>query len=140
TAFSHCCTTPALAGVGNFTNAPQLFVDGIHLTANSPCIGAGINVVTGTDIFGMTWSNPPSVGCAEWQPSPVVTAPRIQLTSSPVGFTVGNTAVSGQAPFIFYWLQNGLPLQDNGHFSSTQTTNLIATGVSLSDAGSYQLV
>ena len=72
-AFSYCCTTPAATGTGNFTNAPQLFVDGIHLTSTSPCVGAGTNVATGTDIFGKAWANPPSVGCAEWQPSPIVT-------------------------------------------------------------------
>ena len=71
---------------GNFTNAPQLFVDG-HLTSTSPCRGAGTNLVTGTDIFGQPWLNPPSVGCAEWQPAPVVPPPQLQLTSDPVGFT-----------------------------------------------------
>ncbi len=138
--FSHCCTIPAVTGSGNFTNAPQLFADGVHLTSSSPCIGAGANVATGTDIFGKTWANPPSVGCAEFDPSPLVTKPQIQLTSDPVGFTVGNLVVAGQTPFTFQWLKDGAPLQDNGHFSSTQTTNLVATGVSFADAGGYQLV
>jgi hypothetical protein len=48
---SYCCTTPLAPGAGNFTNAPQLFVDG-HLTSTSPCRGAGTNLVTGADIFG----------------------------------------------------------------------------------------
>jgi hypothetical protein len=139
-AFSHCCTTPALAGTGNFTSAPQLFADGVHLATNSPCIGAGINPVAGTDIFGNVWSNPPSVGCAEWQPAPIVTTPQIKLTSDPIGFTVGNLMVGGSSPYSFAWLKDGSPLQDNEHFSSTQTTNLIATGVSLTDAGIYQVV
>ena len=140
TAFSHCCTTPALAGTGNFTTAPQFFADGVHLSTNSPCIGVGINPVAGTDIFGNVWSNPPSVGCAEWQPAPIVTTPQIKLTSDPIGFTVGNLTVGGSSPYSFAWLKDGSPLQDNGHFSSTQTTNLIATGVSLTDAGIYQVV
>jgi Immunoglobulin I-set domain/PKD domain len=137
---SHCCTTPALTGTGNFTTAPQLFADGIHLFTNSPCIGAGINPVTGTDVFGNVWSNPPAVGCAEWQSAPIVTVPQIKLTSDPVGFTIGNLAVGGLSPYSFAWLKDGSPVQDNGHFSSTQTTSLIATGVSFADAGNYQVV
>ena len=136
---SYCCTTPLAAGEGNFTNAPQLFVDG-HLGSTSPCRGAGTNLVTGTDIFGQPWLNPPSVGCAEWQPAPMVTQPRLQLTSDPVGFTVKVSGFAGQPPFTYFWLKDGIPLQDDGHFSSSQTTNLVATGVSFADAGAYQLV
>ena len=138
--FSYCCKTPAASGAGNFTNAPQLYADGVHLTSTSPCIGAGVNVVTGTDIFGNAWANPPSIGCAEAAGAPLVTSPQIQLTSDPVGFTVGNLTVAGQPPFTCWWIKDSTPLQDNGHFSSTQTTNLVATGVNLADAGSYQLV
>ena len=139
-AFSYCCTIPLVGGSGNFTNAPQLFADGVHLTSTSPCIGAGINVATGTDIFGEAWANPPSVGCAETTGAPIVAPPQIQLTSDPVGFTVVNSALAGQPPFTCWWIKDGTPLQDNGHFSFTQTTNLVATGVNFSDAGNYQLV
>jgi len=138
--YSYCCTTPAVTGIGNFTNAPQLFADGIHLTSASPCIGAGTNVTSGTDIFGNAWANPPSVGCTEFNPAPLVTNPKLQLTGDPVGFTVGGVAIVGQPALVVWWLKDGVPLQDNGHFSFTQTTNLVATGVNFSDAGSYQLV
>lgn len=139
-AFSHCCTTPALAGTGNITNAPVLYTDGVHLAENSPCIGAGISIGGGTDIFGNAYSNPPSIGCAEFAGTPLVSAPQIKLTSSPVGFSIGNVAFTGAAPCTFSWRQNGVPLSDNGHFSGTQTTNLSAAGVSLADAGRYQVV
>ena len=139
-AFSHCCTTPALAGTGNFTNAPLFFADGVHLASNSPCIGSGISIINGHDIFGNVWSNPPSIGCAEWQLSPVVTLPQIQLSGVPIGFTIGNLSVGGSSPCSFAWLKDGSPLQDNGHFSSTQTANLTAIGMSLSDVGNYQVV
>jgi hypothetical protein len=138
---AYCCIPPYLEpGTGNFTNAPQLFADGVHLLSNSPCIGAGTNLVTGTDIFGKPWANPPSVGCAEFAPSTLVTHPSIALTSDPVGFEAVNVSVAGQPPFAFSWLKDGVPLQDNGHFSATQTANFVATGVSLADAGDYQLV
>ena len=139
-AFSHCCTTPSLSGTGNFTNAPELFADNVHLLPNSPCVGAGVNIGLVTDIFGNTWSNPPSIGCAEWDPAPAVTSPQIQLTGDPAGFTVGRAAAAGQPPFTFWWIKDGAALEDNGHFNSTQTSNLIATGVSFADAGNYQFV
>jgi hypothetical protein len=138
--FNHCCTSLALGNAGNFTNAPQLFPDGVHLTTGSPCMGTGANVVTGTDIFGNSWANPPSIGCAEVSPPPLASQPQIKLTSNPVGFTLGNAAISGQPPFSYSWLQNGVALQNNGHFNGTQTTNLAATGVSFADAANYQLV
>jgi hypothetical protein len=136
---SYCCTIPVTTGTGSFATPPQLFVDGIHLTATSPCIGTGTNFVFGTDILGKPWGNPPSVGCAEWQPGPLVTQPQIQLAGAPVGFTLRVTVGSSLA-YSCWWLQNGTPLQDDSHFSSTQTTNLVATGVSCADSGSYQLV
>jgi hypothetical protein len=139
-AYSYCCTTPALAGAGNFTNAPQLFADGVHLAAGSPCIDAGTNLTAGLDIFGAAWANPPSIGCAEWQPAPTVSAPSVQLSRSPVGFAIGNAAINGSLPLSYYWLLNGLPLQDNGHFSFTQSPSLAARGILFGDAGYYQLV
>jgi hypothetical protein len=139
-AFVHCCTTPALAGTGNFTNAPALFADGVHLLNNSPCIGSGVYIGGGTDIFGNPYLDPPSVGCTEQTSAPLAGTPQITLTSSPVGFSVGNFAFTGIALLSFSWLENGQPLTDNGHFSGTQTSNLLASGVSLADAGNYQVV
>ena len=138
--FSYCCTTPLPVGAGNFTNSPQLFADGIHLSAFSPCIGTGTNLISGTDIFGQPWSNPPSIGCAEWQPSPLVASAKIQLTSDPVGFVVSVAGATGQAPLSYFWIKNGTPIQDNGHYTSSQTTNLVVTGINFADAGNYQLV
>jgi uncharacterized membrane protein YoaK (UPF0700 family) len=137
---AYCCTTPAIAGPGNFANAPDFQSGSVHLAAGSPCIDAGTNLVIGADIFGLAWANPPSVGCAEYVSLPTVGQPQITLNGSPVGFTIGNVAISGQPPLSFTWLENGVPLQNNGQFNSTQTSNLVATGVSLADAGSYQLV
>lgn len=138
--FAYCCTIPSLTGTGNFTNAPQLFPDCVHLANSSPCVGAGAVTATGTDIFGQTWSNPPAVGCAEWQSAPVVSQPHLYLTSDPAGASVGNAMVSGQFPLTFAWLKDGSPLHDNGHFTGTQTTNLAVTGITFADAGAYQLV
>jgi hypothetical protein len=139
-AFVNCCTTPALAGTGNFTNAPVFFADGVHQANNSPCAGTGAYIGGGADLYGNPYLNPPSVGCAEQPSTPVVTAPQITLTSNPIGFTAGNFSFIGSGPITFRWLQNGQPLVDDGHFSGTQSSNLLATGVSLADAGNYQVV
>ena len=137
---SYCCTTPPLAsGAGNFTNAPQLFADGIHLLSTSPCIGAGTNIVTGTDIFGQPWANPPSVGCAEYNPAPLFTQPNIILTGNPIGFSI-NGAAAGAAPLSVFWLLDGVPLQDDAIFTGTQTASLNVSSVSLAEVGDYQLV
>lgn len=139
-AVAYCCLTPLQGGsVHCITNAPQLFVDNIHLLPGSPCIGAGTNGVTGTDIDGQPWANPPSIGCSEWRPVPLVGPPLIYVTNNPIGFTA-SAVIGGSGPLSCWWQQNGTPLQDNGHFSGTATTNLVATGVSYADAGVFQLV
>ena len=138
--FSYSCTTPLPAGAGNFTNAPQFLPDGIRQQAGSPCIGAGTVSISSADIFGKAWVNPPTVGCAEEAGLATSSAPRIQLTSNPIGFVITNVNLSGVGPFTFQWLKDGTPLQDDGHFAFTQSTNLTATGVRFADAGNYQLV
>lgn len=138
--FSYCCVTPAAAGTGNFTNAPQFFSDGIHPSIGSPCVAAGTTTVTGVDLFGNAWGNPPTVGCAELPDSPLVSTPQVQLLSTPVGFKMTNVLISATGALSFSWLKDDVALQDDGHFSFTKSTNLMATGLNLGDAGNYQLV
>ena len=137
--FSYCCVTPAAGGTGNFTNAPVFFPDNIHLALGSPGVGAGTTPVTSADMFGRAWGAPPTVGCAETLGSAYVSQPQMQLTSSPIGFTIMAAAI-GDQPLSYAWLKNGILLQDDGHFSGTQSTKLIASGIHFTDGMDYQFV
>ncbi|MBN2685770.1 MAG: right-handed parallel beta-helix repeat-containing protein, partial [Pontiellaceae bacterium] len=63
----YTCSLDLIHGVNNnITNAP-LFASITHLAEGSPCIGAGsVEYAAGTDIGGVAWLNPPSMGCAEY--------------------------------------------------------------------------
>jgi len=138
---TYCDADPLAAGAGNIDANPQLLTDGIHLASTSPCIGAGTTaVVSGTDIDGQSWNNPPSIGCDEWQPAPVIAVqPALQINNPWEGLTLG-TLVAGQAPISYVWSLNGTPLQDDGHHSNSGTANLTVNHFGPGDAGTYQVV
>ena len=89
---NYCCTTPVPdSGTNNITANPQLS-DTAHISANSPCIGAGsTNYSTGLDIDGGVWRNPPSIGCDEYYSSatgPLSLAMQADYTTVVPGFVV----------------------------------------------------
>jgi PKD repeat protein len=98
---TNCCTTPLPAfGAGNIAADPQL-ASKTHLSASSPCRGAGSAAyASGTDLDGETWAMPPSMGCDEYQPG-AVTGPLS------VGITATATNMAPGAPVSFTALIQG---------------------------------
>ena len=137
---TYCCSDPLPTGTGNIDVNPQFLGDGIHLAQTSPCIGAGTALVSlGSDIDGQPWNNPPSIGCDEWQPTPVIaTQPVVQIAVPAHGLTVGVVA-AGLSPVCF-WSLNGTPLADNGHYANSSTANLAVNNFGPADAGAYQVI
>jgi hypothetical protein len=145
TNYSNCTlvysdSDPLPAGTGNIDLDPQLLPDGIHLAATSPCLGAGTNVVLGTDIDGQPWANPPAIGCDEWQPAAVVAGqPYFQVVPGNRSLSF-HGAAAGQEPFTWYWSKDGAVVQDGLHYFSSSTSNLVVNRFDAADAGCYQFV
>jgi hypothetical protein len=138
--FTYSCTTPLPAGIGNISTSPQLFADSIHLQSSSPCRGTGANLAVGTDIDGQLWETLPSMGCDEWGSTPIIVAqPKLQLTNNPICFTIA-VVTAGFEPLDYRWFRNGVLLSNDGHFSFTGSSNLMANGVNEADAGNYHVV
>jgi hypothetical protein len=74
------CTTPTPTnGTDNITNEPLLAAP-LQLSTGSPCIGTGSsNYTSGVDLNGNAWSNPPSMGCAEYNPITGMTSISLNL-------------------------------------------------------------
>jgi hypothetical protein len=134
------CTAPLPAGAGNIASAPQFLQDGLHLGSTSPCVAGGLNVTRGSDIDGQAWANPPSMGCDQWLPTPLVVNPlHIALTSTPPALILSST-VAGQGPFAFSWFEDGNLLQNGSKYTGADTPNLVVNQFGPQDAGAYQVV
>jgi PKD repeat protein len=108
-----CCTPPLpTSGTNNITAEPQL-MDTAHISAYSPCIGAGsTNYATGVDIDGELWLNPPSIGCDEYYPGPITGALSVAIqadhTNVAPGFAVNFTGlIYGHAAASFWDFGDG---------------------------------
>lgn len=99
-ALDHCCTPDP--GANNLSVEPQL-TDNIHLSASSPCRGAGNpEFATGFDIDGEVWAAAPSIGCDEFHADlaigPLEVAIKMDYDTVAAGFQLNLTGlISGHA-------------------------------------------
>jgi hypothetical protein len=141
TTLINCCTKPLpSSGSNNIVADPQFLADGIHLAATSPCRAAGSALfTTGTDIDGQSWTNPPSIGCDDWQPQPTVVGqprPRAAIGNGEARIEV---LVAGTQPFC-WWTKDGARVDDGSHYGEANTVSLLVRGFGIEDAGNYQVV
>jgi hypothetical protein len=97
---SYCCTSPLPTGGTGNTNAEPQLASTSHLSAASPCRGAGsVTYTNGVDIDGEPWTKPPSIGCDEYWAGSVTGALSVAIltayTNVPVGFSLDLQAVIG---------------------------------------------
>ena len=125
--FNYCCTTPMpRCGVGNITADPYL-ASASHLSAESPCIGAGSSAyASGTDIDGDPWNNPPSIGCDEYHAGAVtgpLTVSLTSLTNCVRGYPVGLTAfIQGRTDLSVWDFGDGYVAVNQPYKSHSWTT------------------
>lgn len=80
---SYCCTTPLPPGGAGNVSLEPLLTDASHLSADSPCRGAGSPATApGTDIDGESWGSPPSIGCDEYAAGPATGPLSVAFTAS----------------------------------------------------------
>ena len=119
---NYCCTTPQPSGVGNIAVDPQL-ASSSHLSATSPCRGAGSgSYAGGTDIDGEPWASPPSIGCDEYWPGAVTGVLSVgivpALTNVAAGFPAGFTAlISGRSTASTWDFGDGVVVSNSPYVS-----------------------
>jgi hypothetical protein len=123
----YCCTTPfPTNGWGNFTNEPQL-ASFSHLSAGSPCRGAGYAFyTTGFDLDGEPWAKPPSVGCDEYWSGSVTGAVSVAIqayTNVAVGFEASLQALIGGRVSASRWdFGDGVVVSNRPYATHTWST------------------
>ena len=104
---NYCCTTPLPPGTGNIAADP-LLTDSAHVSAGSPCVGAGnFSYASGTDVDGEAWANPPSIGCDEFHAGPVAGPLAVSIaadyTNATAGFVLNFTGQINGHSFLNVW-------------------------------------
>jgi PKD repeat protein len=121
-AFNNSCTTPMPSGANNITAEP-LLADAAHITAASPCLGAGsTNYSGGVDIDGEPWRNPPSIGCDEYYSGTITGALTVAIQAShtnvAAAFTVNFIGtISGHAGYNVWNFGDGTVVSNQLYLS-----------------------
>jgi hypothetical protein len=133
--YAYCCTMPDPGGTGNITNNP-LLVNFAHIATNSPCIGMGDgSVVTGVDIDGDAWLDPPVIGCDQPTIAGLTGTLSIVVYAEMTNLTVGAQCrftgyVNGMADRIFWSFGDG----------TTETNSSYVAGHAWNVPGEYPAI
>jgi parallel beta-helix repeat protein len=129
---SNCCSVPIMAGpasYGNITNDP-IFVDAaFHLSAASPCRGAGSSLyASGTDLDGEAWNNPPSIGADEVFDADFIGTLSVAIQSPETNLLVNHSLtltgqITGRAAGLEWSFEDGTILTNVSYFISHTWTN-----------------
>ena len=150
---NYCCTTPRPSGTGDITNQPLLSSIS-QISSNSPCRGAGNpEVMSGVDINGNPWANPPSIGCEEPYPGNMFGNITVDIAASttniPTGYPInfqsnisgpvynsvwnfGDETIVSNLPYISHsWSATGsysvtLTVYNDSYPDGVSTTNMIS--------------
>ena len=122
---NHCCTAPQPdTGLGNISGDP-LLASPSHLSAASPCRGAGSAThASGTDIDGELWASPPAIGCDEYHAAALTGSLSVGVeaafTTVATGFAVPLRAwIEGQVnSTLSYCCTSPLPRNGIGNITS----------------------
>jgi predicted outer membrane repeat protein len=129
---NYCCTPDA--GNNNLAAEPQL-TDPVHLSASSPCRGAGNpEFAVGVDIDGEPWAAPPTIGCDEFYAAPITGSLGVVIVTGygtvAAGFPLNLTSrITGHASLSVWSFGDG-----------TFATNQPYTTKSWTSPGNYQVV
>jgi hypothetical protein len=126
----NCCSVPPMgpAFYGNIANDP-IFVDAaFHLSAASPCRGAGSALyATGSDLDGEAWNSPPSIGADEVFDTDFIGTLAVAIQSQTnllVNHSLALTGqITGRAAELEWSFDDGTILTNVSYFISHAWTN-----------------
>ncbi|OQX72237.1 MAG: hypothetical protein B6D61_14510, partial [Bacteroidetes bacterium 4484_249] len=132
---NYCCTTPEpSSGTGNISVEPKL-VSLSHIATNSPCIGAGsADYISGVDIDGEKWKNPPSIGCDEVYANAISGSLYVTINTDKMFTYIGN-------PLTFWANINGKLYRSHWSFGDGITEeNKYKSVHSWNSTGEYEVI
>jgi len=145
--FTHCCTSPAPSGEGNF-DADPLFLNygsgDYHLQAGSSCINTGTNqgVSTSLDLDGQprVVDGIVDIGAYEHQHAPFILTQPVSQSVLIFSNTLFSVTALGDAPLSYTWQKNGTNLPADARITGTDSSTLSISSILLADAGGYSVV
>ena len=129
----NCCSIPQMqpnnSSYDNITNDPVFVDTAFHLSAASPCRGAGSSLyASGTDMDGEAWNSPPSMGADEVYDADFIGALSVAIQSSQTNLLVNHSLalaglITGRAAGLEWSFGDGTIITNVSYFTSYFWTN-----------------